>query len=176
MKLMRRSKDPKIKRITRVLVIILVLYSVVMVLQKIIWKDKIPSIFGFKNFVVLSGSMEPKLKIGDIIIVRETQKIKEGDIISFKEKNSVVTHRIIKIINEDGEEFFQTKGDANSAIDIDLVKRDAIEGKYCFKIPFLGNLVLLLKNEMAVYIFGGIIILLLIVINVRPLVIKGKHG
>lgn len=173
---MRRSKDSKIKRIIRVLVIILVLYSVIIMLQKIIWRDKIPNIFGFKNFIVLSGSMEPKLKIGDIIIVKETSKIKEGDIISFKEKNSIVTHRITKIINEDGEEFLQTKGDANSAIDIDLVRKDAVEGKYCFKIPFLGNLILLLKNRIVICILGILMVIFLIVANVRPLVIKGRHG
>ena len=62
--------------------------------------NEVPSIFGYKPFIVLSGSMETELYRGDLAIVKEVDvnSLKENDIIAFKDKdNYVVTHRIVKI-------------------------------------------------------------------------------
>ena len=44
-----------------VIVAIIIIYTGVIIIQKIIWRDKAPSIFGFKNYIVLSGNMEPMI-------------------------------------------------------------------------------------------------------------------
>ena len=110
-----------VKRISKILfwiiLVIVALYSVFMLLQKLIWKDKTPSLFGYKNFIELTGSMKPTLNEGDIIITKEAKEINKNDIISFKIDNSVVTHRVFEIYKENGKEYYITKGDANSDTD-----------------------------------------------------------
>ena len=72
----------------------------VILINSYMYPDKIPSFFGYKPFIVLSGSMEPTINTGDLAISKEidTSTLKVGDIISFKIKdNIVVTHRIVEI-------------------------------------------------------------------------------
>lgn len=151
-----------VKRISKwlfwIILVLVALYSVIIIFQKLIWKDKTPSIFGYKNFIVLTGSMEPTLNIGDIVITKETTEIQEQDIISFREKNSnsVITHRVVEIKEKNEKIIYITKGDANSGNDTELLSIENIEGKYSFKIPFVGKIILFLQKPI------GMIILCLI--------------
>ena len=92
-------------------------------------------IFSGKSFVVLTGSMKPQLSPGSMIFVRRLDNYSNGDIITYKLKNNIVTHRIIKKLNNN--EFF-TKGDANGNIDDEPIILSAILGKVLLVIPFLG--------------------------------------
>ena len=71
------------------------------------------SIFNFRMFTVISGSMEPKYKIGDVLIAKEIkpEKIKVGDTISYlgnvnSFKDKVVTHQVVGIEKIDGNYYF----------------------------------------------------------------------
>ena len=150
----------KIKKILKisvwVILIFIAIYSTIIIFQKIIWKEKIPNFMGYKNFIVLTGSMKPTLNIGDIVFVKETTNIKEQDIVSFRVQNSVVTHRVVEIKEENEKIIYITKGDANSGNDTELLSIENIEGKYSFKIPFVGRIILFLQKPI------GMIILCLI--------------
>lgn len=68
-------------------------------------KDKVPSVFGYKPFIVLSGSMEGQIHKGDLIITKEIDPttLKINDIIAFRDaENTVTTHRIIDIVEDEG--------------------------------------------------------------------------
>ena len=156
-----------IKKVFQVLfwifLVVVAVYSTFIIIQKIMWKDKIPSFFGYKNFIVLTGSMEPTLHMGDIVIVKETTNIQDNDIIAFRERNSVITHRVFEVRKEGGKEYYITKGDANSDTDQELLDKEQIEGKYCFKIPFLGRVILFFQKPigmMTLFILVGIFLFL----------------
>ena len=168
-----------VKKILRILfwiiLIIIAIYSTVIIFQKIIWKDKVPNFFGYKNFIVLTGSMEPTLNTGDIVFVKETPDIKEQDIISFRVNNSIVTHRVVKIKTVDNNTYYATKGDANSDADTELVSLEEIEGKYIFKIPFLGNIINFFQKPMGIIILVAILIgILFLGAKKRPKHMKGE--
>ena len=129
---------------------IIAIYSTIIIEQKLFSKDKIPSFFGYKNFIVLTGSMKPTLNEGDIVFVKETNKIKENDIIAFREGNAVITHRVFEVYKENGEEYYITKGDANTDTDQNLLAKEKVEGKYSFKIPFLGLIILFLQKPIGI--------------------------
>lgn len=97
---------------------------------------------GIKIFNVLSGSMEPKIHVGSIVIVQPEKEYKVGDIITFLPKNSkkgdTVTHRIFSIKDQSGNTFFETKGDANNAPDSEIIPAPSVLGKEIFSIPLLG--------------------------------------
>ena len=162
-KIKRKNKIIKtIKTIFYIIMTLILIVSVSLIIQKIRKPAEIPSFFGYKAFVVASGSMEPTLDFGDIVIIRETEQnnINTGDIITFLEKDnnkSTITHRIVNIIEEDGKIKYQTKGDNNNTRDDELVTYDNIEGKYQFKISKLGRAILKLQNAIVIIIVFFII-------------------
>ena len=117
--------------------------------------NRIPSVFGWKPFIVLSGSMEDTIMPGDLILTKEIDalELKEGDVISFRtNKYTVVTHRIINIVDEEGERKYYTKGDNNDLADSNPVYNDQIEGIYRYRIPELGKIALNLQKPMGIVI------------------------
>ena len=82
------------------LLIIILAINVSVIIQAKTNPDKVPGIFGYKPFIVLSGSMESEIQVGDLVLVKEvdTSTLKENDIIAFRDKEDVVTtHRWFKI-------------------------------------------------------------------------------
>ena len=102
---------------------------------------------GIYPYIVLSGSMEPVIKTGSIVLVqtRET-KIKPGDIILYRFGRQNVTHRIA----EQTEGGYITKGDANTTCDPIPVKKEQIRGKISGSIPYLGYVILFLRTPRGI--------------------------
>ncbi len=97
--------------------------------------------FGWRADAVSSGSMEPELKTGGVVITRpaEAEDIKVGDTITFNSPmNKLLTsHRVIAV--EDGSSLhFQTKGDANEDADPFILPAENVVGRVCFHLPYFG--------------------------------------
>ncbi len=110
---------------------------------------------GFKPFVIASGSMEPNINIGDIVLVYPTNigKIGVDDIVAYQLSNRIVVHRVIEVFNNGGKVYLKTKGDANSDADPGLVTEKAVIGKIAFTIPRIGFIVLGFQYVMVNYPF-----------------------
>ena len=91
------------------------------------------NILGYTIFEVATGSMSGTIEIGDAIIVKLQTEIQTGDIVVFEQDENLVTHRIIKIT----ENNVITKGDANNTED-DPISRNNIIGKVVKIIPNIG--------------------------------------
>lgn len=119
---------------------------------------------GIKFYTVQSGSMEPSIHIGSVVISKPSDNYQKGDIITFKaEKDSAInnpkyttTHRIYEIETKDGKEQYITKGDANNSPDMVPTGKDLVLGKTFFSIPLLGYPVSFAKTR------EGLIILVII--------------
>ena len=110
-------------------------------------KDKIPMPFGYGMSVVLSGSMESRLSVDDLVIIKATDNYKVNDIVLFQDGNSLVIHRIIEI---DGDTV-TTKGDANNVAD-EPINKSQIKGVLVYDIAGLGAVVNILKQPVSVFI------------------------
>ena len=116
--------------------------------------------------VVKSGSMEPGIKTGSLVLTLPQDDYKINDIISYtftpnKNKQFLVTHRIIEINRSTGQNLFITKGDANNAPDSNLITQNQIIGKLIFKISYIGYPINYLQTSagaIIVIIFASIII------------------
>jgi len=130
--------------------------------------NEVPSFFGWKPFIVLSGSMETQIYAGDLVVVKEvnTNTLKENDIIAFREDDIVITHRIIDIKNENGEIRYITKGDNNNTQDNGYVVPSQVEGLYQFKISRLGNLAMFIQTPIGIIVSLSIPLLILLIIQV----------
>ena len=166
----KKEDSLNIKKIINVIIIIvmsiILIYNITIIIKSYKNKNETPSFLGIKTYVILSGSMEPELNIGDVIISKkvEESELHEGDIISFRANNSIVTHRIIGINESEGKKNYTTKGDNNNTEDLEKVTFDKIEGRFVCKIPKIGNITFFLRNKV-VLIIAFLLILLLIYHN-----------
>lgn len=107
--------------------------------------NQVPMPFGVGASVVLSGSMEPELSVGDLLLLREQESYTEGDIIVYQSGAMSVVHRILSLRGET----VITKGDANNVAD-EPFHCDAVKGKVILAIPWLGYAVWALKTPMGI--------------------------
>ncbi|MFA4831279.1 MAG: signal peptidase I [Patescibacteria group bacterium] len=95
----------------------------------------------FKVMTVLSGSMEPAIRVGSIVVVKPASEYKVGDIITFgkiSKTQTPTTHRINEIKGTGVMQTYVTKGDTNNAPDAREVRQSEIVGKVLFSVPYLG--------------------------------------
>ncbi|MDR1960834.1 MAG: signal peptidase I [Gracilibacteraceae bacterium] len=122
-----------------------------------------PRLLGLETLVVLSGSMEPALRVGGLVYVRETppEEIRVGDVITFTLAESDVraTHRVVEI--RPGERAFVTKGDANEDAD-GAIAYDRLVGRVVWDLPYLGFLVTIIQGRQGILLGAGILILLVL--------------
>ena len=112
--------------------------------------NPMPMPFGYGSAVVLSGSMEPAMSKGDLILVRETDRFFEGQIVVFEDGGMLVVHRIVNITQEQ----ITTRGDANNTED-DPILPDSIQGEVIAVLPGAGRIVEALRSP------AGLLVVLL---------------
>ena len=120
----------------------------------------IPIIWGYKPLVIISGSMEPILKVGGILYYKEIDKndYKINDIVVFKSTKYLISHRIVEITDNG----FITKGDANKNIDSNKVQFNKALGIGTnWSIPYIGYYAdFIYKNKWIL-----LIVLIILIIN-----------
>lgn len=113
-------------------------YAAIAVVAVLLLASVVPVAGGFKSFVVQSGSMEPAIRTGSVVVVKPADSYQVGDVITFGPRTktkSPTTHRIMEV-KADGN--FVTRGDANNAEDMRTVNRYEIIGKVIFSVPYAG--------------------------------------
>lgn len=105
----------------------------------------------FKVLTVISGSMEPSIKTGSVVIVKPASDYKIGEVITFgpyTKKKAPTTHRVYDIKVVEGQVVYITKGDANNAPDSREVQKKDVVGKVLFDVPFIGYAVNFAKQPL----------------------------
>lgn len=129
-----------------ILVCLLIIILGIQTYNKLIVHDETAGILGYNYKTVLTGSMEPAIPVGSIVITKEQSSYEMEDIISFQEEGAIITHRIISI----DRERYITKGDANNVADTEEVQQKQILGKVILTIPLLGYLVMWLMSPVGI--------------------------
>lgn len=155
-----------------VIVLPFLIFNLTLIIKSKLYPDKIADFMGYKPFIVMSGSMETTINIGDLVIVKKvnSSSIHIGDIIAFKNGNIVISHRVKEIINDSGTYKFKIKGDNNNVADDFIVSSDAIEGIFVNKIPGLGSILLFLGKPI------GLLMVILVIIIVSTALYFVKFG
>ena len=115
-------------------------------------------------YTIVSPSMEPFIKVYDVIIdrkVKPNEELKVGDVITFYSSSLntdgyTITHRIYDIKISDGKTYYITKGDNNQSVDVGSISRENIVGKMVYKINGLGKIQFFLSSKL-----GWILIILI---------------
>lgn len=122
---------------------------------------------GWRVERIESNSMRPVVSRGDGVLVRpvSSSAVDVGDVIVFAnpaDRRIRVLHRVGAVIQQNGQRFFQTKGDANDTPDHSYVPAADVQGRLVIGLPHLGSVIGLLQPP------AGIVLLVLL-----PLVLQG---
>ncbi len=125
--------------------------NIILIMLSLLFVGFVANLFKYKPTSIMSGSMHPIIKKGDVVIVEKLNKksltdLKIGDIIEFQQSGTLIIHRIANIIEYNNVKNYITKGDANEHNDINPVYMDNINGVVRFKIPYLGYPALILNE------------------------------
>lgn len=122
-------------------------------------------LFGYECYAVISGSMEPKYGVGDLLYVKtvDVNTIQPGDDITFvlNQKLDIATHQVVRVDAENKR--FYTKGLANNIEDGEPVLFENVIGVPQFSIPLLGYVSNYAQNPPGTYVViavGAALILL----------------
>ncbi|MBO8137838.1 MAG: signal peptidase I [Desulfotomaculum sp.] len=158
-----------------IVLVIFITISLLLIFKARINPGEIPAVWGYKPMLVLTGSMEPQLQPGDMIIAKEVEaeKVQVGDIITYQTSgNILVTHRVVGICGSNNKLAFKTKGDANKFLDRHLVSPDQLVGAVAFCIPGVGWVAEFGKQNQAVIIFLVLLIVLLTSAEIKYIIIN----
>lgn len=116
------------------------------------------NIAGFSVFRVVTGSMEPEISIGSLLISQKVNidQVEIGDIVCFRSQEAdmlgkTITHRVINILDSEGKVFLETKGDANLVADAHYVSERYLIGKviaYTGQENLLSDIMSFLTSRM----------------------------
>jgi len=156
-------------------VIVLFYYFLSMVLLSaatLVISTKFNFISGYRFFSILSGSMQPAIKTGSLIITKAETLYRENDIITYKINSLTKTHRIVSVNSTNNLPVYATKGDANNNIDLEKPTQKQIHGRMVFALPYLGYISNFAKSRTGFLIL--MVLPALIIVGNEVIVIKNE--
>lgn len=133
-------------------IIYYIIISAIIFIALLVIVSSFPITGNIKMFTVLSGSMEPSIHVGSVVVIKPVSNYKIGDVITFGKTDIPTTHRIAEMKVVEGEMVYQTKGDANDSPDGEEVNAKDIRGKVMFSIPWFGYVVDFVKKPMGLMV------------------------
>lgn len=104
----------------------------------------VPLAFGARPFTVLTGSMEPAIAAGDVVVEERISPLDAGpgDVVTFQDpedEDRLITHRVQTVHRDGGTLLFVTQGDANNASERWTISPDGDLGRVLYVIPSIGH-------------------------------------
>ena len=174
MKELINSKGFKIFKVVLKVLLIIVLFGFVFSVFLQRFSNNRVSIFNYRMFTVVTGSMKPKYDIGDVLLAKEVdpETIEIGDTISYlgysdKLSGKVITHKVIAIDRdkETNKLVFHTQGLTN-IIEDPVVPQDLVYGKIVYKSLILSLVYKIVSTNIGFYLFIIVPILYIIVTEI----------
>jgi signal peptidase I len=130
-----------------------------------------PIFLGNRTLVVMSGSMEPTIPVGAVVIAEPvpSKELEVGDVIIFSPNADVtvpIIHRIVSVRVKDGTRFFTTRGDANPLADVAEVSLPATAWRMAYNVPLVGYLISYATSSLGTAILIVIPLLLLGILTI----------
>jgi len=114
---------------------------------------------GHPVLTVLSGSMRPTFRPGDLVIDNavtsaNANRLAVGNVITYRlPSGGLVTHRIIHVLTgPSGDVTYQTQGDANNIADSTPVAPSQVVGTYSKRIPYAGYALRAAKSRLGLFL------------------------
>ena len=132
-------------------ILVKIIYAIFILLAILIVWSVLPVKDAPRLLAVLSGSMEPAIHTGSVVVIKPESQYKVGDVVTFGADTRAqvpTTHRIFSNRAQNGVMMFTTKGDANNSPDTTEISENDIHGKVLFSIPFVGYIIDFVKKPI----------------------------
>lgn len=128
----------------------------------------VPLVFGARPFTVLTGSMEPAIGAGDVVIEERISPLEAelGDVVTFKDpedQSRLITHRVRSVRRDGSHLWFVTQGDANTGSERWRIEAGGELGRVLYAIPWVGHLAVLTQTRTGLLLVLFVPLLLLAV-------------
>lgn len=125
-----------------------------------------PLAFGDRPYTVLTGSMEPTISAGDVVVDERISPLQArvGDIVTFRDpedQSRQLTHRVKRIRREGSHLWFVTQGDANNTVERWRIAADGSLGRVLYAVPWVGHVAVLTKTPLGLALLVIVPVLLL---------------
>ena len=137
----------------------------------------LPITGNYKILVVQSGSMEPAIKIGAVVIVKPAGTYSIGDVITFgpvTKTKAPTSHRILDMEVVEGQISYITKGDANEDPDGRRVAEKDVLGKVLFSLPYMGYVIDFARKPLGFLLIIGIPAAVIMGDEIRKIIVEIK--
>ena len=103
----------------------------------------LPSVFGYRTFNILTGSMEPNIGVGAVVVDKPIKpaQARPGQVITFPDPGNhgrLLTHRLQHLSVRRGTVYAVTRGDANDTVERWHVPANEQIGRVAFVAPKVG--------------------------------------
>lgn len=157
---MEEKQESKLLRVVSALVTVVLILAVILCIYIVfqLMNHGSVSFGGHMMFRVVTGSMEPTMSVGTLLMTKQVdiESIQIDDIVCFRTYDamiygSVVTHRVVDILQDGNGILLQTKGDANPVADGYFVSQENLVGKvvwYTDNNSILNTIFSFLSNKV----------------------------
>jgi signal peptidase len=158
-----------------------IIFAFILVIALLLVISVLPITGNIKFLVVQSGSMEPTIKTGSLVVIKPVVDYKIGDIITFGQitkTKTPTTHRIVEMKVVGGNLAYITKGDANNGSDQKEISQKEILGKVLLKVPYIGYAVAAGRTKTGfalIIIIPSLAIIIEETIKIKNEIGKGKN-
>lgn len=142
-----------------VILVPILIVNCTLIVKSFLNKDEVPDFGGYLPLIVLTDSMYPDIKSGDLIICKtiDPNDVKEDMVISFFDPEgngtAVVTHKVVEVLEQDGKRSFRTAGINNNAEDRLPVPAENLVGEYTeIRFGGVGNVALFMQTTAGLVI------------------------
>lgn len=125
-----------------------------------------PLAFGARPHTVLTGSMEPTIAAGDVVIDERIPPTAAavGDVVTFRDpedQSRLITHRVRSIRRQGSHLWFTTQGDANNTTEHWRIAADGELGRVAYAVPWVGHVAVVARTPLGLGLLLGLPLLLL---------------
>ena len=143
-----------------------VVWAVVVVAAALILAVALPLAFGDRPHTVLTGSMEPTISAGDVVVDARISPLdaRVGDVVTFRDpedQSKLITHRVKRIRRGGSHLWFTTQGDANNTTEHWRIAADGELGRVAYKVPWVGHVAVLTHTPLGLGLLLVVPLLLL---------------
>jgi signal peptidase len=125
-----------------------------------------PLAFGARPHTVLTGSMEPAIAAGDVVIDEHISPTaaRVGDVVTFRDpedQSRLITHRVRSIRRTGTHLWFVTQGDANNTTERWRIAADGELGRVAYTVPWVGHVAVITHTPLGLLLLLAVPLLLL---------------
>lgn len=137
-----------------VVIIVVFFINMILIMKSIGEPNKVPNLFGYKPYIVMSDSIQTDVEFGDFVVAKKVNKLQPKDVVVVNTENKKAsTYSINQIKNE----MLILENDSGDMINL---SKNSIEGKVVIKIKFLGEFLLLLQNPIVIVFISFVIVII----------------